>query len=321
MGQIIHPQKKEVKGPWLLNHEDFESLHEVIETIDRMLYQSWGNKIEIEIQEKNKDISIEELSQLTQKEKKNGWNDKHIKNCVITSKDEIKLRDESIHGLLKDKTLEQLKPNTFNINISHGLLSENSFDLKVSNFYDGSLYYDISCSQPDLKDEIQYEIDKWIDKRKTNTVLQKWAKYGDLIAIFSVILVVILAIQSFSKSYVSYTESLRLEMYELGQAGINDTNRDLAIELLTKLGSGFMPKNYEPVEKPNDPIWIKLFAVAVFISLVSIFRPKTLIGLGKMKRILIIYKTWIKIVSVTVPTMIILGPLWKAITKWLFTLQ
>lgn len=54
MGQILHPQKKEIKGPWLLNQEDFESLNNVIQNIDDFLYQSWLENIKSDIKMKTK---------------------------------------------------------------------------------------------------------------------------------------------------------------------------------------------------------------------------------------------------------------------------
>ncbi|MEM6517597.1 MAG: hypothetical protein AAF688_15555, partial [Bacteroidota bacterium] len=92
----------------------------------------------------------------------------------------------------------------------------------------------------------------------------------------------------------------------------------LALELLIKSKSGYRPDDFVPVEKPNDPIWIRLFAVAIFIYIASIFRPKTLLGLGKMKNKLVLYKIWIKLVLVTLPAILILGPFWETIVKWFY---
>jgi hypothetical protein len=56
MGKIIYPQKKEIKGPWLIDQDNFESLNIVIETIDDLLSKSWINQIEIEVKEQNKNL-------------------------------------------------------------------------------------------------------------------------------------------------------------------------------------------------------------------------------------------------------------------------
>ncbi|WP_299103565.1 hypothetical protein [uncultured Winogradskyella sp.] len=175
MGQIIHPQKREIKGPWLLNQDDFEALNSVIENIDNLLYQSWLGKIESDVKNENKKITEEELNKLVEENKSKSWYDKHITECEITSQDETKLSDKSILGLLKDQTLSTLKPKSFNVKLRHGGIFENSFELKVSNFYKGELSYDISCYDLNIKDEIQYEIDRWIEKRKPNRALQLWS--------------------------------------------------------------------------------------------------------------------------------------------------
>ena len=127
MGKIIHPKKKEIKGPWILNQEDFETLNFVIEKIDNLLYQSWVKNIEKEIKQENKGISEEELNALIEESKNKSWNNKHHKKCEITSKNGTKLNDETILGILKDKTLETLEPKSFTLNINHGGIYENDF--------------------------------------------------------------------------------------------------------------------------------------------------------------------------------------------------
>lgn len=107
-------------------------------------------------------------------------------------------------------------------------------------------------------------------------------------------------------------------MFELAKEGINETNRDLALELLVKSQSGFRPNDFVPQEKSNDPIWIRILAVILFVFIAAIFRPKTLIGLGKMKNVLNVYKIWIKLVLITLPTVLVIAPFWKTIVKWFY---
>lgn len=318
MGKIIHPQKKEIKGPWLLSQDDFKSLNIVLENINNLLYQYWLSGVENIIKDENNEISDEELALAIEDKKKQRWNEAHKTHCEITSKDGIKLTDETILGLLKDKSLINLKPTAFRCNIQHGGIYENSFELKISNFYKGSLEYDIECSDAQTKNEIQYEIDNWIDKRKPNIALQFWSNYGFLIIFTFIVPLVMLAYNSFSTSYTTYDETLRLEMYELGQVGVNESNRDLALELILKSKSGYRPNDFELIEKPTNPLWIRLFVVAIFIYIISIFRPKTLLGLGLNKTKLNIYKFWIKFVMFTLPAVVIIGPFWKFIVKWLY---
>jgi len=318
MGQIIHPQKKELKGPWLLNQDDFESLNSVIDKIDVLLEKSWLDNIKFDLQKKYKQIREEELDKRFEETKNERLFDKHEIECLIVSKDETKLSDKSILGLLKDQSLSSLKPKSFNVKIRHGGNYENSFELKISNFYKGELSYEINCYDSNIKDEIQYEIDKWIEKHKPNSVLQVWSNYGSSITFILLVPFILLGIHAFSTSYTTYQETLRLEMFELVKQGINEANRDLAIELLIKSKSGYLPDDFVPIEKSKSPIWIRLFAVAAFIYIASFFRPKTLIGLGKMKKTLFFYKFWIKLVLVTLPAFLIFGPFWKSIVNWFY---
>lgn len=318
MGNIVHPQKKEFKGPWILNQEDFESLNIVIKKIDNLLIQSWNNKILKEVQQKNKEISEKDLNNFIEENKKNHWNRIHNKKCEVTSNNGSKLNDETILGILKDKTLETLDPKSFSLNINHGGIYENGFELSISNLYKGSLSYDIKCSDTFITDEIQYEIERWINKRKPSWALNIWSNYSDILLFTLIVPIFFFGYLSFSSSYTTYNEAIRLEMYKIGQEGINDSNRDLALELLIKSESQLRPDNFELIEKPNNPVWIRLFIATIFLYIASFFRPKTIIGLGIKKRKLVIYNFWIKFVLITLPAILIFGPLWQIILTWFY---
>lgn len=318
MGELAHPKKKEIKGPWLLNHDDFEALDLVIRSIDNFLYDSWEDTIISDIKKEHKKILDKDLNRKINEYKKDWKYDKHTKECQITSKDGTKLRGDSISAILKHPAINNLEPKSLDVYIGHGPYWENTFELKISKFYRGELSYDINCSHANNLFEIQYNIDQWIDKRKPKRALKFWSNYGDWFTFPLIIPIIYIGIQSFSTTYTTYQETIGLEMFELAKEGINETNRDLALELLVKSQSGFRPNDFVPQEKSNDPIWIRILAVILFVFIAAIFRPKTLIGLGKMKNVLNVYKIWIKLVLITLPTVLVIAPFWKTIVKWFY---
>lgn len=319
MGKLIHPKEKEIKGPWLLDQEDFEALDGIIEEIDELLLQAWYENARNEVLSDNNNILEEDLDKKINDRKELLYIQK--KKCEIISQDETKLSDETILGLLKDQQLKRLKPKYFKVEIQHGYLFENNFKLNISNTYDGSLKYEIRCYNPNIESDIQYKVDNWIEGRKPNKVLHWWANYNYLL-LFPLFLAILgFGIKSFVKTYSTfstYQEKVRVEMYELAQSGINESNRDLAFELLLKLESNYQPKTFQPILEPNNPIWIKLFVCTILVFIAVLFKPKTTIGLGEMKSRLKLSKFWIKFVLITLPAIIIIGPIWNSVLAWLY---
>jgi hypothetical protein len=318
MGQIKYPQKREIQGPWIISQEDFESLHKIAITIDELLRKSWKNQIESEVYSENKESSEDEIQALIKSRENRTFGNKHEVRCELTSRDETKLLDTSVIGLIKDGSLKNFSPKEFRLNIVHGSSYENNFDLRVSSLYDGGLKYEIECFDSSIKDEIQYEIDKWIEKLKPKKLLQLWSNYGDFIAASFFIPLLILIVFSFLTSNTSYKDLLKSEAGKIISEGVNEKNRDTAIEILLKFQSGFVPMDFEKQEKPKNPVLIRVFFVGFFIFLISIIRPKTTLGLGKLKQLLFFYKFWIKLVTYTLPSILILTPFWRTITSWLY---
>ena len=78
-----------------------------------------------------------------------------------------------------------------------------------------------------------------------------------------------------------------------------------AIEIILKLQTKNIPTTFIPEKIEKDYTFIQLFAITLFLFLVAIFSPITTIGFGKRKRKFEVYKKWIKIVTVTIPIIIV----------------
>lgn len=318
MGHLQYPQKREIKGPWLICQEDLEKLDVVLLNIDALIKKSWESQIQIEVYSENSNATKEELENLINERKDRSYGNVHEKKCEFITKDEHKLLDVGIMGLLRDNTLKTLSPREFHANIVHGAYYQNKFDLRISDLYRGDLRYEIECFDSSIRDEVQYEIDKWIDKLKPNRVLQFWSNYSDLFVWFLLFPLIFLGVFGVSTSFSSYSDVLKTEASEIINHGIDSTNRDAAIVLLLKSESGYIPKDFIRIKKPMNPVFLKLLILGIVIYIFSFFPPKTTIGVGKMKQRLVFYKFWIKLVTVTLPTILILAPFWKTITNWLY---
>jgi len=317
MGQIQFPENKAFKGPWLISRGDLENLSVIIDEINSLLLQSWKNKIEQEAQQESPNSTEEELAAKISKKENSLFEDKHSIECQFTSKDGTKLTDDSINGLLRDNSLSTLSPEELHVAIVHGSYYNNNFDLRLSRRFDGELNYEIKCFNPNLKEEIQYKIDTWIEDNQPRKIVRIWSQYGDLMSYLLFTPIFILLGLTLTKSYSSYGEVMWKQSHEIIEHGIDSTNIYDAIDLLLKSESGYIPKDFIKQDKPRDPIFFRLLLMGIFIFIVGIIKPKTVMGVGKMKGKYAFNLFWIKLVTLTLPTALILVPFWT-LTDWLF---
>ncbi|HXU27518.1 MAG TPA: hypothetical protein VN698_09825 [Bacteroidia bacterium] len=315
MGQLIYPSTREIKGPWLLKKEDFEELEKVFIEIENYLEKSLSIEIQETVHTENEkeNLSEKEIIALIEKAKKRYSFEKKSKTYMIISEDETRLKDSSIRELLKDKSLRDLKPSEFYIFIENGY--NNTIKFEVSDKYFGSLKYDLNCYDSKIKDEIQFEIDNWIDKRIPSRVLKFWSNWGIAFAAYSFIAILIVLLFIFIPEYQSYKEVLTKQADELIKNGITSENNYKAINLLLKLQTNYVPDNFSPILKPKGSLIYKMLVLSIFIFTISIIKPKTTIGLGKRKIKEKIYRHWLKIV-VAILTGLIINPFWSIIVDW-----
>jgi len=157
-----------------------------------------------------------------------------------------------------------------------------------------------------------------MEKRKPNKVLQTWSNYGEPISYVIFIPLIFLFFYFMQKSYTSYNEVLIKQSKTIIDIGIDSTNSNDALELLLKLQSGYVPKDFVPTEKPKNPIYIRLLALSSLLYLICRVKPKTTIGLGKRKFLYKFYKFWVIFVTITIPTFLVILPFWEMIVSWLY---
>lgn len=323
MGELQYPNKRKVKGPWLLNRDDLESLHEIIEKIDKLLRKSWDHEIEADVKKDLADKPTPKDFDELVKKRKDWISNNHEKSCDIYSNKDYKLSDETLLGVLKTSALQDFSPNQLRVSIIHGSLFDHKFDLRVSRLYDGELSYEIKAFDPDIISEIQYLIDKWIDQNKPNKPLQFWSNnsYFSIIFLVPLIIFSLLVLFSNEEIYTTYSNHLDLETHQLINKGIDSTNINRAVEILLQKNSNYVPDDFKPLKIAPEPVnstSLKIIVIGWFIMFAAYFRPKTTIGIGKKSGQFKVYKFWTKFVLITVPTALILAPLWSWFKSWLY---
>ena len=102
----------------------------------------------------------------------------------------------------------------------------------------------------------------------------------------------------------AYKLELVKETHNLLDIGITNDNLPKSIELLLKYQSSYVPTSFV-FEEVSNKIIGKLWLIFLICSVIILLRPKTVIGLGKKKKWVWIYKGWIHLVTFAIPLTII----------------
>jgi len=322
MGEFSYPHAKSLKGPWLLGRESLEELNEIVAAADKKLRQCWQHEIESSIYQKysSGDIDYEEIQNKIQDELSSAWNNKHESICEFSSKEDIRIVDTSIAGLLQDILLANFSPTSLEVNITHGGLSSESLSLRINSTYSSDFNYQIKCSNPDSTNEIEYELTKWIEKHKPSLGLTFWS--SDLFSFlgsFLIFPVIIAMLYLFLPQKTTYKETIKAEAHSIAESGIEDKNVNRAIELLLHEKFEYKPSSFVSSETAKKPLYIRLSLITIFISIILFIRPRTTIGLGKKKNSYTFYMYWVKFVTVILPVAIVITPFWEKLTSWIYS--
>ncbi|WP_300661511.1 hypothetical protein [Fluviicola sp.] len=306
------------KGPWILNQNDFEDLENVIIEIEKYLAQS----LEIEIIEfVEAENTKEKLSPNEKQRKIKEASQRHSfvrreKKITLISSDGKRLVGESIREILKDSSIDLFDPKEFHVFMEQG--NNNNIKLEVPTNPNGELRLDINCFDLSKSNDIRLDFNNWLNKRRPQRKIRFWYDWGQVMSVFLAIPILIFSVIVFTTDYSTYQSVVKKESNELLEQGIDSSNIYKAVELLIKQQTNYVPSDFVPQKIEKDPIYLIWLCITSFLFIVAAIPPVTIIGLGKRKRKVELYKVWIKIVTVTVPAALIIGPFWDYIRHLLF---
>jgi len=306
MGQLIIPNEIKIKGPWILSENDLEELDDVLMEIDRLINKSYHIEIEKEIEKKFPELKKwdEKITREEAKEKiKNSYPFSNSeKYAILIAKDGKKLVDSSLIGILKDKSINDFSPSILHFEIRKGPIS---YRLVISSIYNGELESKISIIDDNFANEINYKLNKWVRKNRPNIVLQFWNSTLPYIVILLFLLITLISMFFITTTKDNYKNELKLKSKELLRAGIDSTNINDAVELILKLKSDYVPEGYLNESTLNAKVLNVWIYSSICLLLLAIY-PKTIIGVGRKKRLSWFYQKWIYIVTVFIPLTILL---------------
>lgn len=306
MGQLIIPTDNKIKGPWLLDNKALEELNESLENIEKKLNEAFKILVErtaeSKLEEYKKWDESVDISKAKEKVRDSYPFDKSEKYVLLLSKQGKKIKDSSLLSLLKDPQIDEFSPSEIRVQIEKGPCE---FSLEISTEYDGELETRIKALDDNIISDINYEINKWINKHKPNIVMQKWSSWFPFAAFPIFMLLLLITAQFIQDKKEVYQSQLSKVSQDLLKDGITLEETPKAIEIILKKETGYVPDEFNPNIEINLTIR-NIWLIAIIGLIVLIIKPKTTIGLGKSKWKVKFYKKWAYVVLVFIPLSIIL---------------
>ncbi len=272
MAELIYPRETEIRGPWILNELQLEKLHEIIEEIKTNIFVKYPS------------------------------NENHSKVILKSKRGKI-IEDYSIIGILKDNKIDDFLPSELLIEIK---TEEYEFKFEITSDDIGWLYTTDNFEDLKISTDIKHKIKTWTRENKPKWIVQKWAQFGIQSVIISFFVLMFLTV--FLDDSITRLEAYKLELvketHNLLDIGITNDNLPKSIELLLKYQSSYVPTSFV-FEEVSNKIIGKLWLIFLICSVIILLRPKTVIGLGKKKKWVWIYKGWIHLVTFAIPLTII----------------
>lgn len=301
MGKLIIPNEISIKGPWILEEDQFEELNDALTEIEKKIFESYEVEVEREIEKE-----LPRLSQWNEKVTKQEARSKIVKThpftkdeqfATLLSKDGKRLTETSLIGLIKDKHTKDFTPTELHIKIEKGPIS---FRLEINSRYSGELQTRISTNEDSSANDINYILNKWIRKNKPKEIVQVWSSLFPAIIIPFLFVFLLLSIFLTETDEKSYEEKIKRDGIELLENGINESEITKAIEIILKIQTDYVPDDYVNESSLNSTIMKFWMYGLICIALLAI-SPKTILGLGKNKKLASHYKMWIRFVTVLIP--------------------
>lgn len=304
MGRLYISAKNQISGPWLLSHENLGTLNDLFNEIDDLLSKALVRTIETLAKQQMEDeiqaIDLPKKVAIIRRKYSN-----KSKSAILTFSDGSTFEASDIQELIHHvNSIPSLSLKELYIRTIQGN-HENEFNLIINskpNKEEPDFEYRIRCLDFQIQLEIKTLIDKWIRDNKPPELLQLWSNH--LVPVNWVIGILALIISlSNLETTVSKAEKYKEELKQVAQKMIENKdplfNHDSALFLLLKLESDYVPENIksENIVVQNKGAK-KIFVISIAFLLISLFRPRTILGIGKEFIWLRIFSFWWKFVII-----------------------
>lgn len=300
MSKMYNGNKK-ICGIWLMDEKALLSLEEVAQNMYTYLYDVQENLIEKSQGNSEECNYYESLKNITIYPK--------INICFAKGSDRKVDSFKDIFDLLEYRECLVRK-----IEISFRCLGTKVL-LTLSSGKDASNYFEYEIIGSETFENYEYhkdiligKIENWIDSHKPGIGLTIWYHLASWAPAFIMLIAAIFLFVSMMDSSAKnqYFKQYESEIAQIVESGINDSNRDRAIQMILQKEYDYVPESWN-IERKEMENQILLYCVGAFLFFLFIrIRPKANFAIGKGKRRIKAWNTYKYIIFILIPTSILI---------------
>jgi len=289
MSKLAYPGSREIEGPWLLDKESLHKFETMVNDIVKVFCDSSGEEYKTEY------------------------------TIVFSDRKSIveqSLRDFDINNEIKNSVPQKLVVSIFTDRFTSRLYcTELTFKLNQRSFQ--SFEYNIRGIE-DEKSKLMIinRIEEWVEENQPSRFLKIWNAVHVLLPIlcFIAIYIVLYAFSAYNDTDKLYQNSLLPQMQSILEQGIDESNFTTALELLLIKEYSYVPPSFEAKTDPR--VAICPISIFLIIGVVGFCCPKANIAIGAGKKRVKYWKRYERLITVTIPTVIILPVLVNYISSF-----
>lgn len=320
---IQYPTEVDLPGPWLLEDQALLQLEQILDEEWNHLESRRNALIEDEANEKVQQWQKSGLLK-TAKERKEKLKEfiedppytlqRSKINVTLFLKNKGTYPTEKFSLALRDNALLDEVVTGFSVDMESA-----DFRCRISTkSWSDELHIDVSPENTTEAREIYVSLRNWAEKNSPPYWQLLWKKIDNINWYIWLCLVLIGAF-IWSTTLSNSVTNAKQRARDLLDTGITQQNLTEAIELSLIIQTEYDPTT-PPVNK-NIPSWLKiLFWSGLILNILLSFRAKTLLGIGKGRKLIINWKIWNKLVGITIPGLLFTSFVWPLLVEWFLKL-
>jgi hypothetical protein len=325
MASISYPTKLDVPGPWLLDATNLRDLDGVVDSCAARMQERREELVASAVAKRMEGLASKGLSEEAMKQKADEFGKSERGTYPLNTNKRSIVVYMSGGRSADGGTFEELTtlprvsdeiPRGFAL---RSAIADSEITVKlVFSEYSRNLELAVSCPDPDFAQELFGRMENWVSDIQPRRWLQMWlkAKFFANILIFLVLYVSVI----FLTATLTSTEGpsqVRQQARDLAREGVTSSNETKALQLMLSIESGYEPAPAPPVRHyPSSQFWI-YFGIALSIAVAFRIPPKGAIGMWDGKRALESQRRWVRIVSISIPTLLVSSVFVRLLVHWL----
>ncbi len=313
MSALVYTLEKRFDGPWLLSRDALLDLDRAMDGIYERFEIDTAQLIEEEIEQSIKGNTSDGLD-----EKRMWWREQITPRMKLRRSAKLMLshskyiQDETLEDLLANPELHDEAPIGIEVEV-YGPKRNARLQLRAGLFENAALRIAASPETAKSAREAFSALQHWAMANQAPTWQRVWRRITGFHWFVWLVLVVLLSQAVPTQSEV-VEEQLRVAAREMLMEGISDEEVASALELLVRFHAKEAPQELR-VEMPS---WFAIIVFGgLFVCAMLSICPNLVLGIGRSKSRLGYWRTWLKFVGVTVPSVVFLSFVWPHIVEWL----